>query len=179
MEAHKSCKVHHDRRSLVHCGACGAGMCDECWRSLVENEPWCDACVRRYERRRRPSKLRPFLFFGTGMLLVGASVGWSVRRNSDLDAGFLICVAIATCVGAVIAAVPSNSAPLLQLRPRTSLDEPEHEDPEPTADPYRAGLRRVAHRVLPPVSGTWLALIILVSFTVSALLVPTALGLPR
>ena len=144
-EVSKRCAFHADLESAAVCRRCGRALCDDCFRHVVDDTPWCDACVDALSRDRQAR-----MALGASLVLIAWGFIAYVSRlsGSNTDSrSVLILGGIAAPVVGLVVGWPRKSQHTLRQR------EPgERFESVGPAQPYRARLRRVARVAVPPLS---------------------------
>jgi hypothetical protein len=176
----EGCANHPLEAAVTRCESCGRRLCARCWLRKVDGHPWCEACVADLELGAR----NPWPFGLTiGALSIAAAIGgWraELRRGAEPSMAVWILVAIGGVVaGAIAATVRTRRAHGRAITLRTEDELPAIQPDARVGNPYRAGFRRLARRVAPPLSGGTTALILCGCFLVTGLAIPVALHLPK
>ena len=173
------CKDHPEALAVARCSSCSRALCSTCFVFTMGERPACARCA--YETATRPQRRFSlavvFLCFVAGM-------GFWVTRRYDMwpaQAGSLAFGGIVALVvtGVILASARSASKLEVVRRDPDGDDAPVESAFEGSANPYRAGARRVILAVSPRVSGKVTALVVAVSLVAAGVLVPFSVRLPR
>ena len=166
------------RPSVTRCELCARPLCDDCYRFRMNDRAACARCA--YEAATRPARRVSLAVSFLGVSLGGGV--YAARRYGLWDAHSVELVISAVAAVAIAVAVAasgrSKDAPTVENRePDGTVVE--EIPPPPGASPYRAGVRRVVLAASPRVSASATALVMLLCFVASAVLLPASLHLPR
>lgn len=154
------------------CRHCGRALCDDCFRHVVDDAPWCDACVDALSRDRQARAA-----LGVSLVLIAwGLLAYFSRFSEDHteSTGILILGGIAAPIVGLVVGWPRKSE--RSVREREPGERFESVGP---ANPYRARLRRVARAAVPPLSGRSTVLAVAASMALAAVLLPVGLKLPH
>jgi hypothetical protein len=178
------CEAHADRAAIARCGGCGEALCGACFRFTVDGAPSCGRCAYEASTRRSRRVSLAVVFFG-----LGAGLGTWASLRFALWEEPIVATVIALLVLGVTAYLAwsglHEEAPEVVPREEDEPTEPMRfeEDttraPRARTAPYRMAARRVVRAITPRVSARTTGLVLLTAFGVSALLVPSAVHLPR
>jgi hypothetical protein len=166
------CAVHGASEATTGCGACGAPMCERCFRFLVAERPSCVRCAHEVATRaRRRTSL------AVTVCLVALSAGWVVFQRSHEK--------LWQATGAMTALLGTLTAGGLiwsqgPLSPSVRKRGP-HDAAIEQGCPRRAAAlrRRLITSLGPRLSARATALTVLGSMVLTAVSFPGLLGLPR
>lgn len=154
------------------CRHCGRALCDDCFRRVVDDAPWCDACVDALSRDRqaRMAMGGSVVLVAWGLLLYASRLGpIAPDSGSVVLFGGIAAMGLGLSIG-----WPRRSEH--RVRDREPGERFESVGP---ASPYRARLRRVARAAVTPLSARNTVLAVAISMVVAAVLLPVKLKLPH
>lgn len=170
------CKNHPNETASVACGTCGIRLCDRCFAFTLDGAPGCARCA--YEADTRVARKATQAVAFVGVILGGGFFALRGFHAWDELVAYYVIAAVVAVAGAVWYAWPRADARAPKVEPRDERVVPE-DLRAPKPHPYRARARALVFAVTPRVSARWTILLLLGSFAVTAVLVPSALRLPR
>jgi len=172
------CSNHPEVSALARCHRCNDGLCNDCFRLLLDRSPICDRCAAELERG--PPSRWPF---GIAFASIGATLSLAAARWQGADPSWEIW-GFAVVLSVVIGVIIGFTGPKRASAVAPNLHEREVElEPDPdllarAAHPYRTRVARVVRRIV-PLSGRSTAALLTAAFVVSAIAVPSTLRWPH
>ena len=180
------CANHPMRGALTRCRSCRRPLCETCFRSTVDGEPWCEACIADLMTAARGRW--PLAITLLAVSVAGTIAGWrhETRDGGEPTLGLWVCIGIGALAlsAALVLQKPERDAGR-KIEKRDADDELYREidgvedSVPPVGNPYRTRLRRVVRALAPPLSGRATAVVMALSLALPAIAVPLSLGLPR
>jgi hypothetical protein len=173
----KACADHPTRDAVTRCASCRRHICEACWLRRVDGEPWCERCIFYLSSRGANEAL------GVGFFLISVAITWAglryeLRTEGSVSHVFWSIFVVSSFAGSVL--IGSRRPPVeersVTLRGSHDLGSVR---PRYRPHPYRSALRRAARIVAAPVSGSKMAMLVLVSMVTIGLALPGLLDLPR